>query len=848
MTLTLVLLHAMTATMAGHPPLPQRTDLHGDPLPAGAVARLGTVRLRRDDQSTGSVAFTADGKRLLSGRTERVLQFWDVATGRPMQELRHEHRVETFVASRDGKVVASRGIREVTVWDLAGPKARCAITVPERATLALSSTGTLLAVDTRDGVQLWDAVTGAGPPRLLHQSKYASALTFTPDDKQLIIAESVAGGKEPGARTSSLNFYDVKTGRRERKLDVAGSVTHLAISADGKTLVSGGYDQVKQGGWFVSESRLFLWEVPTGRLVRRLTEPRHYVIALAICPRGRWLAAAEQQSTQVTFIWDLTTRKEARRIEGGGWGSVDLAFSPDGTMLAGASGGTHRVVDLWDVRTGKSLRPAAPNGGGGAIAFSPDGKLVVTTPGLGDEDKGLAIWDAATGRFVRSCEGSYRYDQLAFTADGKGLWAAGDHLRRWDVATGKRTHEVPVGDAAVSSLAFSTEGTKLTTLTFAQPEEGREDRAGTVRVHDAATGKAERTRTVRHKVPYAVPLSPDGALFVDQVGKTLTLWETATGNSPGKLELLDPRNAERFADVFAFTADGRHLAAVTHAGWVKRGGQNRPVESAVRVWELASRKEVLRIAGIKHEPAALAVAPDGRTIATSGDGLTQLWDVATGKEVLALAGQDANTCHTAVAFSPDGSRLAVGYGDATALIWDVTPVRRRAVPPGKLDDAAFDRLWADLAADDARKAHAAVWTLVAQPADAVPRLSRRLTPAEPVDAKHLRGLIRDLDSDRRQVRDAAAAALERLDQAGPALQAALDTTTSAEVRSRATKILAKLREQSPDGLRTTRAVHALEAIGSADARRHLAALAGGPPAAPLTRDAAAAVTRLGRRK
>src|SRR5437764_1200700 len=65
-----------------------RLDRHGDPLPSGAIARLGTVRLRREFQSSRNLAFLPDDKALVSARTLKVVQFWDAKTGKPLHKLR----------------------------------------------------------------------------------------------------------------------------------------------------------------------------------------------------------------------------------------------------------------------------------------------------------------------------------------------------------------------------------------------------------------------------------------------------------------------------------------------------------------------------------------------------------------------------------------------------------------------------------------------------------------------------------------------------------------------------------------------------------------------------------------
>ena len=91
------------------PPQQLRTDLYGDALPLGAIARLGIVRLRREDSSPSDLAFTTDGRFLVSARTDQVVQFWDVKTGKPLQELRQETKFERFALSPNTKVLATAG-------------------------------------------------------------------------------------------------------------------------------------------------------------------------------------------------------------------------------------------------------------------------------------------------------------------------------------------------------------------------------------------------------------------------------------------------------------------------------------------------------------------------------------------------------------------------------------------------------------------------------------------------------------------------------------------------------------------------------------------------------------------
>jgi WD40 repeat protein len=92
-------------------------------------------------------------------------------------------------------------------------------------------------------------------------------------------------------------------------------------------------------------------------------------------------------------------------------------------------------------------------------------------------------------------------------------------------------------------------------------------------------------------------------------------------------------------------------------------------DQTVRVWEVASGKEMLRLSGHTEEALAVAFAPDGSRIISGGrDRTLRLWDVATGKELRRFTGHTERI--TGVAFAPDGRRLLSASGDGTVRLWD----------------------------------------------------------------------------------------------------------------------------------------------------------------------------------
>lgn len=543
-----------------------------------------------------------------------------------------------------------------------------------------------------------------------------------------------------------------------------GMVWAFAWSADGTRLATGG-----ARGWSA-------YDVRTGQLVGT-AETHAIAYSMAFSPDGRQVAAILDDGT--VRVWDVTGGEPIQELMVGtyNWGG-SVAFSPDGMRLV--ANGYGQLI-AWDLASGSYLWsvPSAIQALGGEVAFSPDGTQVAVITKKAE----LQVLDAATGELACNLAVPENVIGVIYTRDGSGLattLAPGGvalydahqcGVRYWafrgaklpalgpaalsadgrslvmvtketaivvDLATGAPVFEsnwgpghskmpalsqdgtlmarcaidgwIDIAEVAngewvplvsghvnrVSDLAFKPQSTDLALATY----------GGVPSVWDVTTGERKQAFMLENALNEKVAFSPDGATFAAGSENGAVLWDLASGQ---ELKTFDLQRVW----ALRFSPDGRLLVGTSQYGvelWDLSSGDVRSLgggmvsdavfapdgktliipslEAIADLWDVTAENAMPEplagegSAASTYMPVdAVAITPDGRTLAVGfADGKIQLWDFANRDLLGTLSGHAGDIA--ALAFVPSGRVLASGSGDSTVRLWDVSTLRELTVLEG----------------------------------------------------------------------------------------------------------------------------------------------------------------------
>jgi WD40 repeat protein len=789
-------------------PKPARVDALGDPLPKGAITRIGTARLANLGGPTG-LAFSPDGKSLASEDGNGVVHLWEAATGKEIRAMKPPVAGWGPLAfAPDGKTIASAAGRNlVCLWEVeTGRLLRRLEDQGDNRSICFSHDSRLLAAGAGNGnIILWEPATGKVLHTLKGHQASPNGLAFTPDDKTLVST----------GHDGSTRVWDLADGKETVKF----APNPLANSSIVLATIKGDRIAISAGG-MNSDGILRYWDLDKKKQVRQIQAHKNGALCLAISKNGKVLVSGGYD--RCIRIWDTESTAEIGSVPEQPEQIHQLALSPAGDLVAWGGGSRIRIAKLNADPKAFQFKELFERSGHDdavrAIQFSHDGKKLLTTGQIS------ILWDELTGKEL------HRFNKgwvSAWSADSKLLAFAdpNDNLQRaihlYDADTGKQTGRISA-PTQVMSLAFVPDHSAVIIT-------GSDH---TVHLLELATGKVRLSTKSQPDGLWRVVPAPDGYTVAAVCNKDVRIFDTIAGTEIAKV----PARGQRVQ----FSPDGSVLACATY-------------QDGILLWDLAKGKELHRIQ--TRTVFDMAFTPDGRIfIAACMDETIRFWEVASGKEIHSFVGHKGWIMSVAV--SPDGRTLVSGGIDTTMLLWPLDRfnkgklVRAPRLSPeelkarlAKLPAGTVEKWWEDLGDNDAGKGYRAIWGLVGAPKETLAILEKWTGP---ICKAPIYELIADLENADR--REEATIKLERLGRlARPALKAALAGKLSAEPRRRIERMLAlnEVEEDGPDeGLRLLRAGQVLEHIGTPEARALLELLARGSPMPESADHAKAALARL----
>jgi WD40 repeat protein len=625
------------------------------PLPAGGLPRPELVLQTGHAQRVSSVAFSPDGKQVLTGSGDGRAILWDAASGQQLRAFDgHTSGLFSVAFSPDGKqVLTGSGDGRAILWDAAsGRQLRATGQGKGASSVAFSPDGKQILFGlVNQTALLWDVASGeklrvfdsakerTRPPRsrtkvasyqgvpILAEPRLGLSVAFSPDGKR-----ALTGSDDDCA----VILWDVASGQKLRAWEDRRGVSSVAFSPDGKHILTTGH-----GG-----RGPVLWDTASGQEIRAFTGHTNIVTSARFSPDGKQILSGSGDKTAI--LWDTASGRKLHAFAGHGYIVSSVAFSRDGKQVL--TGTADKTAILWDARSGQKLRAFQGHTSTvNSVAFSPDVGQVVT----GSARKKVIVWDGASGRQLRHFAGSeFKWESLrfavTFSADGKQILTCADDLQRailWDAVSGQQLRPFGGRSARVTSAAFSPDGKQILTGTGSYAEKSFDSV-----LWDVATGQKLHTLQGHSKHVVGVAFSWDGKqVLTGSPDGTAILWDAQSGRKVRTFQahgILCVALSPDAKQILAGCVDGTAIL-------LKAAGGQQP--------------HIFRHGALVD---AVAFSPDGRQVLTgSWDKTAVLWDSQTGQKLRALQGHTGPV--KSVAFSPDGRHVLTGSGDGMARLWDL---------------------------------------------------------------------------------------------------------------------------------------------------------------------------------
>lgn len=408
---------------------------------------LKTLMGHDEFESINSIVFSPDGKIIASASDDKTVRLWNFHTGLLIQTLKHIAQVKDVVFSADGKTLISAGDDGIRIWNSNTAESNDFIEIPA-VSIVFSLDGRTFVSASSDGIRVWDAHTKELLKTIEGYSGSVSSVAYSPDGNTIV----------SGNLNRTIRVWDANTKRIIKTL--AGHtdvVTSIAYSPDGNTIATGSYDNT-----------IRLWDAHT--YVHRKTLNGHIgsVSGMDFKPDDNIVVCGGGKEIR---MFDFNSGKHHKTLTEYTKYVNSIVFSPDGNTIAIGGGG----IDLFDANTGEHLKTFTEQIDEiNSMLFILDGNMIITG-GWDDGEEGavfgrIDLWHVNTGEHLKTIrlEGFNGVKDIALRPDGKILVCGemhylglGSRIHVWKVNSWELINTIEGHASSVDSLAFSPDGKTL---------------------------------------------------------------------------------------------------------------------------------------------------------------------------------------------------------------------------------------------------------------------------------------------------------------------------------------------------------------------------------------------------